>query len=203
MIREAEQARESQENILRALLELEGEGQSVELEELEERAEAEDFQRALSELTEENLINKEGECYRLTVAGRELAQRVLDRHEATERFFTEVLGESQPRAHEIAQRLEHLISQEALKTLERSLALREHSVPLSALNEGGKGVVTAVGTADTELFGRLIGLGISPGSAVEIVQGLPDGSLILNVNQVKVALAGELAQHVLIKAQER
>jgi len=203
MIREAEGARESQENILRALLELEGEGQSVELEELEERAEAEDFQGALSELMEENLINKEGERYRLTLAGRELAQQILDRHEATERFFTEVLGESQPRAHEIAQRLEHLISQEALKTLERSLALREHSVPLSALDEGGKGVVTAVGTADTKLFDRLIGLGISPGSAVEIVQGLPDGSLVLNVNQVKVALAGELANHVLIKTQER
>lgn len=196
-------SKEAKENILRTILEIRKGGEQARLEELGERTglKKEELEKATSALKDEGLVTVIDGNILLTPLGRESAEGILDRHEVTEAFFSQVIGEPGPQAHEIASRLEHIISEMALKELKRVLSFRQGSESLARLSPGEGGVITAVGVIDSKVFDRLMGMGISPGNKLKIVQRMPNGAFILELNQVKVAISKELAQQILVNTR--
>lgn len=66
----------------------------------------------IKRMSDESLIEVAGGKITLTVAGEELAVRVVRRHRIAERFITDILGLSWSLAHREAGRWEHVMSHE-------------------------------------------------------------------------------------------
>ena len=118
----------SKENYLKAIAEAESEGESVKAVTLARwlRVSAPAVTMAIKRLRRDALIKvaREGQIT-LTPAGRDIANRLLNRHHLIERMLTEVFGLEWYKVHDEAEQLEHAVSAD----FERKLVER--------LGEGG------------------------------------------------------------------
>src|SRR5205823_12801830 len=111
----------SKENYLKAIAEAESEGESVKAVTLTRwlRVSAPAVTMAIKRLRRDALIRVEDEGQiALTPAGREIANRILNRHHLIERMLTEIFGLEWYKVHEEAEQLEHAVSAD----FERKLA---------------------------------------------------------------------------------
>src|ERR671930_2747029 len=111
----------SKENYLKAIAEAESEGESVKAVTLTRwlHVSAPAVTMAIKRLRRDALIRvaREGQIT-LTAAGREIADRLLNRHHLVERMLAEVFGLEWYKVHDEAEQLEHAVSAE----FERKLA---------------------------------------------------------------------------------
>jgi len=198
-----DRAREDEEDILRLLIERtssSGTGEDVQLRE-ELALSAHDFSSLIFELEAKGWLRKDGSELSLTPIGTEVARDLLDRHETAERFFNEILGEPLSAAHAAAEKLEHVISRRALEELKESLVHIRGATSLIDLLPGEGGTIVAVKDPGGSSFSRLMGIGVSPGARLELISRVQNGTLIVEINGGKSAVAAEIARAIFVRKE--
>lgn len=165
----------------------------------------------------------EHEPYRgvtLTLDGQRAALELLRHHRLIELFLQHALGYSLHEVDAEAERLEHAVTHEFAARIETALGMPTHdphghpipnrdlefpaaidSLHLADVTGPGVFVVQTLDDADAERLRYLAGLGLAPGSRVEVLEVGPfEGPLTLAVDGAQVVIGRELARHVTIDA---
>ena len=170
-------------------------------------------------------LEKEGyithEPYRgvkLTEIGLKIALQVVRRHRLSERLLTDILHVEWAKVHDAACKLEHGITDEIIKPLEKALrhpktcphgnpiptkcggVIEEKSYPLSALNEQEQGTIMKITEEKSNMLHYLDSLGLVPGALIQVMEKAPfDGPIILKVNGTSHALSRTIALIIRVK----
>jgi DtxR family Mn-dependent transcriptional regulator len=133
---------------------------------------------------------------RLTEKGRGIALRMVRKHRLSERLLTDILNVEWDKAHDAACQLEHGISDEIAKRIEKVLGhpktcphgnpvptecggiIEENSLPLAEISPGEKGVIVKIAEESPELLQYLETMGLKPETFLEVVQKAPFGGPI-------------------------
>jgi DtxR family Mn-dependent transcriptional regulator len=180
----------SKENYLKAIAELEYEGETVIAATLARwlSVSAPAVTMAVKRLRRDSLIRVSNDgLISLTPAGREIADRLLKRHYLIERMLSEIFGMEWYKVHDEAEQLEHAVSGEFEQRLEGKLGVEQacphgHRVGMDSPDERRKrGLVTldeiksesevevvSIFERDRELLEYLDGLGVRPGVRLEV-----------------------------------
>jgi DtxR family transcriptional regulator, Mn-dependent transcriptional regulator len=160
----------------------------------------------------------EHERYRgasLTPAGERMALEVVRHHRLLELYLMEALGLSWDQVHEEAERLEHHLSDELEKRIDRALGFptrdphgdpiptpelrlaSDERVCLADLEAGSMTIVRRVPDADPELLRYLATLGLVPAESVTILDQAPfDGPVTVEVRGERHAIGRSLAAQI-------
>jgi len=170
-------------------------------------------------------LEKEGmlrhEPYRgvkLTDKGRKIALDVIRRHRLSERLLTDFMRVDWDKAHDAACKLEHGITNDVIKKLEKALGhpktcphgnpiptacggiVEEKSEPLSTLKSKESGVVAKIKDETPEVLEYIASLGLLPGTSIEIVEKAPfDGPVTVKVGGANHALSLSMASNIWVK----
>lgn len=208
----------SKENYLKAIAEAEGEGETVIAATLARwlRVSAPAVTMAIRRLKRDGLIHVSaaGEIT-LRKQGREIANRVLQRHHLIERMLTEIFGMEWYKVHDEAEQLEHAVSADFERRLIEKLGQSEACPhgnqagvdrpkdrrdrgwkPLDEVSAGESAKVMSVFERDRSLLEYLDALGIRPAAVVEIVARNYDDTLTLKVAGKPVQLGTTAAAKV-------
>ncbi len=210
----------SKENYLKAIAEAQAEGEVVKAVTLTRwlHVSAPAVTMATKRLKRDGLIlvDEDGQIV-LTASGREIANRLLNRHHLIERMLTEIFGLEWFKVHDEAEQLEHAVSTDFERKLVEKLgyggacphgnlvgmdspeARRQRG--LKPLDEAGSGeslVVASVFERDRSLLEHLDGLGIRPGTTLHNVDVL-DGSITLTAAGRAVTVSRTAAAKVWVK----
>jgi DtxR family Mn-dependent transcriptional regulator len=211
----------SKENYLKAIAEAASEGETVKAATLSRwlNVTAPAVTMAIKRLKRDALIRvgEEGHIT-LTAAGREIANRVMNRHHLIERMLTEIFGMEWYKVHEEAEQLEHAVSGDFERKLVEKLGAGEAcphgnrvgvDTPADRRRRGLKTLdestaseavaVTSVYERDRRLLEYLEGLGVRPGSKVSVESRNADDTLTLRVDGRCVQLGRSAAQKVWVK----
>jgi len=151
------------------------------------------FIKAINELEREGLVRIENHETVLTRKGKEKARKILDRHEAIEKYFSEILRDPQP--HNAAHALEHFVADETIRRMEDFLTVKGRGRPVPDFPPGKEILIIAVEITDRKVLGKIVSLGLTPGSKVRIEEKIPD-AFIFNIGGRKVAIADEIAKKI-------
>ena len=90
----------------------------------------------------------------------------------------------------------------------RKSRVRKHAImerpgelPLSELQAGKKGIVTAI-HGGRGMLERVTSLGFVPGTEISILQRLRHGPIIVRVHDARIALGREIARRIHIRRRE-
>ena len=152
-----------------------------------------------------------------TESGAEHAEGIVRRHRLIERFLTDVLGVPWDEVHEEAERLEHHISEEFEDKIDELLGhptacphgdpipTRAGTIapttdrPLALERSPARLIVRRVSDEDAELLRHFQALGVTPGTAIELVTQEPfEGPLVLKVGGKRVRLTPQAAKKVFV-----
>ncbi len=155
----------------------------------------------------------------LTIAGREIAERLIRRHYLIERMLTEIFGMEWYKVHDEAEQMEHAVSADFEAKLAEKLGddktcphgfalgleskedrLQRGLVALHELAPGRQAAVVSVFERDRGLLEYLDGLGIKPGALVEMVARNVDQTITLKHNGRHVPLGRGAAEKVWVSA---
>lgn len=78
---------------------------------------------------------------------------------------------------------------------------RPGEIPLSELQAGEKGIVTAI-YGGRGMLERVTSLGFVPGTEISILQRLRHGPIIVRVHDARIALGREIARRIQIRQRE-
>lgn len=211
----------SKENYLKTIAEAESEGEPVIAATLARwlNVSPPAVTMAIKRLKRDALIrvSREGQLS-LTSAGREIANRLLNRHHLIERMLTEIFGMEWYKVHDEAEQLEHAVSED----FERRLAERlgrgeacphgnrvERDTPQDRRNRGlrpldeipteADATVISVFERDRRLLEYLNGLGIHPGAGLRMLAANYDDTLTLRVGDKPVQLGKNAASKVWVE----
>ena len=208
----------SKENYLKAIAEAESEGEPVIAATLARwlNVSAPAVTMAIKRLKRDSLIRvgREGQLS-LTAAGREIANRLLNRHHLIERMLTEIFGMEWYKVHDEAEQLEHAVSEDFERRLVEKLGTGEacphgnrveRDTPQDRRNRGLKpldevpaqadAAVVSVFERDRRLLEYLNGLGIHPGAMVRMLAMNYDDTLTLRIEGKPVQLGKSAAGKV-------
>jgi DtxR family Mn-dependent transcriptional regulator len=155
---------------------------------------------------------------KLTDMGRRLALEVIRKHRLSERLLTDILHMKWDRVHEAACKLEHGITEEIIKPLEKVLKhpktcphgnpiptkcggiTEEESQSLSDLEEAEQGIIVKITEEESELLRYLENLGLVPGASVTILEKAPfNGPITIKVKTVVHAISPTVASVIQVK----
>ncbi len=213
----------SKENYLKAVAEAEGEGETVIAATLARwlHVSAPAVTMAIRRLKRDGLIHvaPDGEIT-LKEQGREIADRVLQRHHLIERMLTEIFGMEWYKVHDEAEQLEHAVSADferrLIDKLGQSLACPHGNrpgvdrpqdrrgrgwTPLDELASGAAAKVMSVFERDRSLLEYLDGLGIRPSADLEMITRNYDDTFTLKVAGKPVQLGAAAAAKVWVRGQ--
>jgi len=212
----------SKENYLKAIAEAESEGESVKASTLSRwvNVSAPAVTMAIKRLKRDALIHvgEEGQIT-LTSNGREIADRILNRHHLIERMLTEIFGMEWYKVHDEAEQLEHAVSGDFERKLAEKLgtggvcphgnsvgvdtpADRRHR-GLTTLDESQASATVSVASVyerDRKLLEYLDGLGVRPGVTLRVDARNYDDTLTLRVDGRSVQLGRSAAQKIWVTA---
>jgi DtxR family Mn-dependent transcriptional regulator len=155
---------------------------------------------------------------KLTKEGQRIALRIVRRHRLSERLLTDFLNVEWENAHDAACQLEHGISDEIAKKIEKALGhpktcphgnpiptecggiIEESSQLLTKLNLGEKGVIVKITDESPDLLRYLSALGIKPETSFKVVEKAPfDGPITVRVDGKDHALSCEIAASIKVR----
>ncbi|MEP6962388.1 MAG: metal-dependent transcriptional regulator [Acidobacteriota bacterium] len=214
----------SKENYLKAVAEAESEGETVIAATLVRwlSVSAPAVTMAIRRLKRDGLIKvaAKGEIG-LTRQGRAIADGILNRHHLIERMLTEVFGMEWYKVHDEAEQLEHAVSPDFEKRLQEKLGAevacphgnrvgmdrprdrRDRGwLPLDeiAATAGATVEVVSVFERDRQLLEYLDGLGIRPGTRLQMLARNYDDTVSLKVDKKSVQLGRAAAAKVWVVA---
>jgi DtxR family Mn-dependent transcriptional regulator len=208
----------SKENYLKAIAEAESEGEPVIAATLARwlNVSAPAVAMAIKRLKRDGLIrvSKDGEVA-LTLAGGDIAKRLLNRHHLIERMLTEIFGMEWYKVHDEAEQLEHAVSADFERRLQEKLGSGEacphgnrvqRDTPEDRRNRGLKPLyevdpeldakVVSVFERDRRLLEYLNGLGVYPGAVIRTLARNYDETLTLGIEGRAVQLGRGAAEKV-------
>lgn len=170
-------------------------------------------------LEKEGLVtHKPYKGVKLTEKGRKIALQVIRRHRLSERLLTDILHIEWDKVHDAACKLEHGITDEIIKPLEKALGhpktcphgnpiptkcggiIEEESQPLTALNEREQGTIVKITEEKADLLRYLGTIGLVPGASLEVVGKAPfNGPITIKVGRTNSALSREVASIIKVK----
>jgi len=173
----------------------------------------------IARLEKESLvIHKPYRGVRLTEKGRRIALRTIRKHRLSERLLTDLLNVEWEKVHEAACKLEHSISDEIAKKIEKALGhpktcphgnpiptecggiIEEKSKPLGSLNPGEKGMIVKITDERIELLEYLNSLGVRPNKTIELIEKVPfNGPLIVRIEGKNHVLSQDVASFIEVK----
>lgn len=155
---------------------------------------------------------------KLTDKGRKIALDVIRRHRLSERLLTDFMRVDWDKAHDAACKLEHGITDDVIKKLEKALGhpktcphgnpiptacggiIEEKSEPLSTLRSKESGVVAKIKDETPEVLKYIATLGLLPGTSIEIVEKAPfDGPVTVKVGGANHALSLSMASNIWVR----
>lgn len=164
------------------------------------------------------IIHKPYKGVKLTEKGRKLALDVLRRHRLAERLLTDVLRLDWSQVHDAACKLEHAITKEIIKPLEKALKhpktcphgnpiptacgaiFEEKSEPLVDLNPKEKCIIVKITEEESEILQHLAALGLIPGASIEVEHKIPfGGPITIKVGDVSHTLEHKFASIINVK----
>jgi len=210
----------SKKNCLKSIAEAEAEGETVRAVTLTRwlHVSAPAVTMAIKRLRRDALIRvaREGQIT-LTAAGREIANRLLNRHHLIERMLTEIFGLEWYKVHDEAEQLEHAVSAEFERKLAEKLGTgavcphgnvvgmnsprlrREQGFkPLEEAKANEELAVVSVFERDRKLLEYLDSIGIRPGVRLDVVAA--DGAINLVAQRRAVRVERAVAAKVWVKA---
>ncbi len=155
----------------------------------------------------------------LTVAGMELAQRVVRRHRLAERFLTDLLGLSWAEAHHEAGKWEHIMSDAVEQAMDRVLGspttcphgnpipgssyAAPDSTPLATLSVGQRFTVNRI-PEELEFTPGLLDFleesSILPGHSGVLTAASPDGTVTVEIDGRHVGVGAFASARILVMA---
>ena len=194
----------SKENYLKTIAEAESEGETVIAATLTRwlNVSAPAVTMAIKRLKRDGLIRvgKEGQIT-LTAEGKEIANRLLNRHHLIERMLTEIFGMEWYMVHDEAEQLEHAVSADFERRLIEKLGTGEACPhgnralmdkpqdrrrrglrPLDEAQPNRAWRVVSVFERDRKLLEYLERLGLRPGVTLDVLARNYDETLTLKVN---------------------
>lgn len=206
----------SKENYLKAIAEAESEGETVKAVTLSRwlGVSAPAVTMAIKRLRRDALIQvaPEGQIT-LAPAGRQIANRLLNRHHLIERMLTEIFGLEWYKVHDEAEQLEHAVSEDFERKLIEKLgtgsecphgnivgmdsppARRKRGLkPLEEVGPGERVTVVSVFERDRSLLEYLDAQGIRPGAkcAVTVAQGVIEARVEGRTIRLKDGVASKI-----------
>jgi len=164
------------------------------------------------------VIHKPYKGVKLTENGRKIASNVLRRHRLAERLLTDILHLDWSEVHDPACKLEHALSPEILKPLEKALGhpkkcphgnpiptscggiFEEKTISLSKIDPKVSCVIQKITEEKTETLQQLTKLNLIPGKKVQVENKLrAKGSLIILVEGERCTIDDELASIIYVK----
>jgi len=155
---------------------------------------------------------------KLTEKGRKLALEVLRKHRLAERLLTDILQMDWSKAHETACRLEHAISEDMVKPLEKALkhpqtcphgnpiptkygaVLAKETEPLTNLKTEESAIIVKITEETHDLLRHLATLGLRPGETVKIEKKISlKGSIVVRVKGATYTLSHDLASAIRVR----
>jgi DtxR family Mn-dependent transcriptional regulator len=156
---------------------------------------------------------------KLTEKGVKIALHVVRRHRLSERLLTDILHMEWEKVHEAACKLEHGITDEIIKPLEKTLRhpktcphgnpiptkcggiIEEKSQPLTTLNKGEQGMIMRITEEGSDLLHYLNTLGLLPGASVQILEKapFPGGLITLKVGEMNRTLSPTVASVIRVR----
>ena len=155
---------------------------------------------------------------KLTEKGRKLALNVLRRHRLAERLLTDILHLDWSKVHDAACRLEHAITTDIIKPLEKTLGypktcphgnpiptkrggiVEEESVPLTDLNLKESGTIIKITEEKPDVLRYLATLGLKPGASVKVEKKISfNGTFVLRVKGTSLASGRNVASIIKVK----
>lgn len=210
----------SKENYLKAIAEAESEGEDVKAVTLTRwlQVSAPAVTMAVKRLKRDELIRvaKAGQIT-LTPAGREIANRLLNRHHLLERMLSEIFGLEWYKVHDEAEQLEHAVSADFERKLAERLgpggacphgnvvgsdsprARRRRGLkPLEEARSQERLAVVSVFERDRKLLEYLESVGIRPGVQLEVLGAHP--GIYLEASGRTIRLERNVASKVWVKS---
>jgi len=188
----------------------------VKLEEIAKEAQLPTSQAkdALEDLSELNVIEYVADKgVKLAEKGRIWAMSIVRKHRLTEDFLTK-LGVDLSEAHPLADKLEHLISEDGERQLEQSLgrsvptekdgAPKNGEIPLSSLDSPCRVVISRIAGDNEKLIRHLVSVGVIPGITARVKKrSNPNSPLILGIGGstggFEVAVGKEVAASIMVR----
>ncbi|MGB9741111.1 MAG: metal-dependent transcriptional regulator [Candidatus Bathyarchaeia archaeon] len=155
---------------------------------------------------------------KLTNKGRRIAIQVVRRHRLSERLLVDILHMEWEKVHELACKLEHSLTEEMIKPLEKALKhprtcphgnpiptkcggiVEEKSVPLINLDVGAQGVVMKIVEERRDILQYLSRLGVFPEVPIKILEkNSIDDSVTLMIGETCHVLSRRIASVVYVK----
>lgn len=155
---------------------------------------------------------------RLTEKGRKIALDVIRRHRLSERLLTDFVRVDWDKAHGAACKLEHSITNDVIKKLEKALGhpktcphgnpiptacggiIEEKLELLSALESKESGVIAKITDETPEVLKYIAALGLLPGVSIEVVEVAPfEGPLTVKADGSSHALSLSMARSIWVK----
>jgi DtxR family Mn-dependent transcriptional regulator len=154
----------------------------------------------------------------LTHEGKKAALEVIRHHRLLEAWLVQTLGYSWDEVHEEAERLEHVISEDFERRIATAMGhpLRDphgeliptedlkmpldDSTPLSSLRPNQTATIQRVKASETQLLRYLEGLGLVPGTQIEIKEYSPfDQNLTIKVGRKSFVLGLNITSKVFVE----
>jgi DtxR family Mn-dependent transcriptional regulator len=158
---------------------------------------------------------------KLTGNGQKIASSILRRHRLAERLLTDFLHLDWSEVHDPACKLEHALSPEILKPLEKALGhpkrcphgnpiptkcggiIEEETVALSELDAKTGGVIVKITEEKAETLKQLTELKLTPGERVEVEdKTVSSGSLTVRVGNKCSTIDHNVASIIYVKKDE-
>lgn len=170
-------------------------------------------------LEKEGLVtHKPYKGVKLTEKGRKIALQVIRRHRLSERLLTDILHMEWDKVHDAACKLEHSLTNEIIKPLEKALKhpktcphgnpiptkcggiIKEESQPLIELGTGEQSTIVKIIEERTDLLHYLKKIGLVPGASIEILEKAPlNGPITVKVGSTSHALSRAIASVIQVK----
>ena len=215
---------ESQEDYLKQIFLLGGDGDRVSTQALARRLQVKpaSVTEMVGRLSQLDLV-EHAPYYgvQLTEGGRRVALEMLRHHRLLETFLVEALGYKWDQVHEEAERLEHVISElfeeriaeamghpthdphgDPIPTPDLNLPNGDSLVPLQDLPVGFQGTLVRVGAQDPDNLNLLRRLGLAPGCTVEVVSDEERG-IRIRVGEDRFLLPAYLAEALWMERLEQ
>jgi DtxR family transcriptional regulator, Mn-dependent transcriptional regulator len=150
----------------------------------------------------------------LTPDGREVAARIIRRHVLIERLLVNVLGVPWHKADEIAERIEHVITDEVEERIAQlcgnpttcphgqpiDLEQPDYTVRLSKLDAHEEARVSRIGDEEPDFLSYVEELGLLPGVHLTLLGRAPfNGPFLVQVGDRELALGDEVAGEIWVE----
>ncbi len=154
----------------------------------------------------------------LTEKGCGIALRIVRKHRLSERLLTDILSVEWDKAHDAACQLEHGISDEVAKKIEKTLGhpktcphgnpiptecggiIEESFQPLTKFDIQEKGIIVKITDESPELLQYFSTLGLKPETSIEVVEKAPfDGPITVRIDGKDHALSRKIAALIKIR----